>query len=97
MWTLAQELKDRGMTVRQAAMACGMDMATMTVLADGGKTLPQLALKVARGLGLKREQARQIGQALDATRWPKKQRDGMGLAVPQKIDIDKEWWRRVPE
>lgn len=93
-WTLKAELDSRGLTVEQAAMVCGMDYATMGVLYGGGKTLPRLALKVAKALKLTREQARQIGKALDRHVWC---RANSGLPAPHPTDVRETWYEQIRE
>lgn len=91
-WTLKQELQNRGMNLEQAARACGMDYATMGTLIAGGKTLPRLALKVAKGLHLTQQQAKTLGQPLDRKVWTK---PNNGLPRPNPIDISPTWYERI--
>ena len=100
MWTLKGELEKRGMTVEDACKACGMGMKTMDILVNGGVTMPTLALKVGRGLGLKQSQVKQLGKPLDRRNWPeyegqRKWTEECGLPVPDKTDLDEQWWRRL--
>ena len=91
-WTLKNEMAQRGMSLTEACRRCDMDKATMEILLAGGETLPRLALKVGRGLGLTREQTETIGQPLQSASWGKD-----GLPAPHKIDVAKDWTKYLTE
>lgn len=91
-WTLAGELKKRGMSITDACKLCKMDRPTMEILVGGGKTLPQLALKVAKAMHLTKEQAKTLGQPLKSPNWMK--RDS-GMGTPKRINIMEHWYNAL--
>lgn len=99
VWTLAGELEKRGMTLPEACLRCGMDYKTMTILVNGGRTLPSLALKVGRGLKLKPTQVKRLGQPLRGKAWPRTKAqmraDKEGLPLVDKVEFDEDWWKQL--
>lgn len=85
-------LEELGITAQQAASICDISGTTMEIVVSGYPTLPQIAIKIAKGLGLTREEAKPLGQALDAKKWG---RDGLPKANP--VDADPEWYKAIPE
>lgn len=84
-------LKERRLTTAKAAEICGISRATMEIVARGYPTLPCLALQIARGLGLTREEAKPLGKPLESKAWGKD-----GLPMPEPIDMDPLWYNSLP-
>lgn len=87
---IAEKLKEKGLTVQEAAKLCGVTGQTMSVLNDGWKTLPSLAIKVARGLGLKPEEAREIGHVLNRRTWERLENRKL-----RDMDFRENWWEKI--
>lgn len=85
---IRDKLAKMGLSVSEAAKLCGITPETMGVLDGGGQTLPSLAARVARGLGLTSEEARQIGHALDLKAWRKRADE----SARGGIDFDPLWY-----
>lgn len=85
-------LDELGMTTAEAAAVCGVSVATMGIVVGGSPTLPQLAIKIGKGLRLTREEVKPLGKPLDARLWG---RDG--LPKPPKVDVDPEWYKALPQ
>lgn len=89
---MQKRLQEMELTTDQAAIQCGVSLATMQIVAGGSPTLPCLALKIGKGLGLTREEVKPLGKPLNANAWGKN-----GLPVPNEIDVDPAWWKRLPK
>lgn len=87
---ITDKLKEKGLTVQEAAKLCGVTGQTMSVLNDGWKTLPSLAAKVARGLDLKPEEAREIGHVLNRRNWERLENRKF-----RDVDFRENWWEKI--
>lgn len=85
---IRDKLAQMQMTVSEAAQLCGITPETMGVLHGGSQTLPSLAARVARGLGLTSEEARQIGHALDLKTWRRRADE----TARGGLDFDPLWY-----
>lgn len=92
MTPLRRYLRERGMTLLDAAKKCGVTIKTMEIVAGGSPTLPCLAIQIGKELKLTREEVKPLGKPLQAERWG---RDG--LPRPQAIDVNPGWYRALPE
>lgn len=92
MTPLRRYLRERGMTLQEAAQKCGVSIETMQIVLSGRPTLPCLALQIGSGLGLTQEQVKPLGKQLQAERWGKD-----GLPRAQAIDVNPAWYRALPE
>lgn len=90
MTPLRRYLRERGMTLQEAAQKCGVTIKTMEIVAGGSPTLPCLAIQIGSGLGLTQEQVKPLGKQLDASAWGKN-----GLPEANAIDVDREWWKQL--
>lgn len=88
--TFQQMIEARNLTVQEAQKLSGISPETFKVLLDGGRTIPQLALKVGRGLHLTQEEVKQLGKTLDRAEWKR-----LELPVPPAIDGDPLWYEKV--
>ena len=88
--TLQEMIAARGLTVQEAQKLSGISPETFAVLLDGGRTIPQLALKVGRNLHLTREEVKQLGKPLNRADWKR-----LELPVPPPIDGDPFWYEKV--
>lgn len=86
---LKEMLRKRGMTYEQGLKASGLTRRTFDILIGGGVTLPQLALKVGKGLKLTQEEVKLLGQPLDKASWDAKK-------LPYKaVDVDPKWYKKL--
>lgn len=91
MTPLRRYLRERRMTLPEAAKKCGVTMATMEIVASGSPTLPCLAIQIGKGLGLTREEVKPLGKPLQSDRWGKE-----GLPKPLAIDVNPHWYKALP-
>lgn len=92
MTPLRRYLRERRMTLKEAAEKCGVTMATMEIVASGSPTLPCLAIQIGKGLGLTREEVKPLGKPLQSDRWGKE-----GLPKPLAIDVNPHWYKALPD
>lgn len=92
MTPLRRYLRERRMTIGEAAKKCGITPTTMEIVASGSPTLPCLAIQIGKGLGLTREEVKPLGKPLQSDRWGKD-----GLPKPQDIDVNPSWYNALPE
>ena len=86
---LAEMISKRGMTREQAFNASGLSRSTFDILMGGGVTLPQLALKIGKGLRLNQDEVKQLGKPLNKETWEAQK-------LPYKsIDVDPHWYRQI--
>ena len=91
-------LREKGMSEAEAEARCariGLAPVFRALLA-GGQTLPTLALKIGRALGMDAESVRPLGHPLNARIWdpPDKKKDPSGLPTPRETDLDPHWYRK---
>lgn len=97
---LREWLRDNGMDEDEAEARCARIglVDVYRVLLSGSQTLPTLALKIGRVLGMNSEAVKPLGHPLNRRIWlADRKKDPNGLPNPRPLDVDDHWYRQCDE